>query len=161
MDKLQRDILEALDKRKTDASTTNIHPIWQASGTAPAVFFYAWKNLLEEDFVTGEITNQSNEIIVGTGRITLRGEKELKALDQTVSTQELIDVVPDTIKERARKALSDFFRSVHEGMPCTLILTTDGESWSITDSSHPLPTRYLKEWEKDSNRFDVDLRLRD
>lgn len=82
MDKLQRDILEALDKRKTQPETTNLHTVWQECGSmGPAVFMHAWRVLLDDGLVTGSPTNQLNQMIVGTGRITPRGEEALEALD--------------------------------------------------------------------------------
>jgi len=71
----------------------------------------------------------------------------------------MADVIPENGKNLARKALSDFFRNANEGMFCTLIVTTDGHSWRIHDSAYPLPDRYLKEWERDARRLDVDLSL--
>ena len=65
----------------------------------------------------------------------------------------------DAQKDFARKALSDVFRQVEEGFPSTLIVTTDGERYSIRTVFHPLPDRYLKQWEEDRLKYNVNMNL--
>jgi hypothetical protein len=67
--------------------------------------------------------------------------------------------IPDDVKRRIEKIVQEFMASWKNEKPCTVILTTDGQKYSITDSSHPLPEKYLEEWHEDSKRFDVDLIL--
>jgi hypothetical protein len=52
-----------------------------------------------------------------------------------------------------------FVASLEEKKPYRVILTTDGRKHRITDTSHPLPERYLEKWQEDSRKFDVDLPL--
>jgi hypothetical protein len=160
MDELQRKILEFLEKRKTDKDWPNLNTAWKECGELdPAVFMHARKVLLEQGLVIGNPTNQLGQLIVGTGRITPRGEEALRVSEEKPSTEELIDILPDRIKDHARKALAEFFRNVHEGVSSTLIVTTDGERWKIIDSAHPLPSKYLNQWQEDTRRFDIDMRL--
>jgi hypothetical protein len=81
MTKRQRDILEALDKRKSQ-SQTDLNTVWQECGSfGPAVFLQDWGVLVKEGLVFGSPTNDSNQKITGTGRITPRGEEALEVLD--------------------------------------------------------------------------------
>ena len=89
MDKRQRHILEALEKHKFDQDAANLNPIWQGSDVTPGVFMHDWKVLVEKGYVRGwNVTNQMNQEIVGTGRITPQGEEALRELAHTTSIQE-------------------------------------------------------------------------
>jgi hypothetical protein len=57
------------------------------------------------------------------------------------------------------KMAAEFAASLEEQRPYTVILTTDGVKHRITDSSHPLPERYLEKWDEDSGKIDIDLSL--
>lgn len=61
------------------------------------------------------------------------------------------------LRKEIEKMASRFVACLEERKPCTVILTTDGETHRITDSMSPLPAKYLKEWEDDRTRFDLDL----
>jgi hypothetical protein len=65
-------------------------------------------------------------------------------------------VIPPESKDRMHKRLSDFFQAVDTGRPSTLILTTDGTHYFIKDSLYPLPPSYLKQWEEDSHRSELE-----
>jgi len=62
-------------------------------------------------------------------------------------------------RERIQQLTAGFIASWEAKKPCTVILTTDGKKYHISDSSYPLPQRYLKAWEEDTRRFDADLSL--
>ena len=80
MNRRQRDILEALDKRKSE-SQSNLEMVRQECGSfAPVVFRGDWRVLLDERLVIGNPANDSNERITGTGRITALGEEALKEI---------------------------------------------------------------------------------
>jgi len=156
MTQIEQNVLKALENRKKEPQQTNLNTVWQECGRiAAGEFLYAWRNLTDRGHVTGNATDQHGTI-VGLGRITDAGEQALK---EPISTQELIDVLPEGVKNRARKALSEFFRNLHEGLPCTLIVTTDGKKFHVIDSGYPLPDRYLEKWDEDKRRFDADLNL--
>jgi hypothetical protein len=57
------------------------------------------------------------------------------------------------------KMAAGFVASLEERKPFTVILTTDGEKHQVTESSHPLPERYLEKWRDDCERVDIDLSL--
>ncbi len=67
--------------------------------------------------------------------------------------------IPDVEKDRARKFLEDYFKDVAKGTPCTVVFTTDGEQRRMSTSSHPLPKKYLEQWQEDCRRLDIDLTL--
>jgi hypothetical protein len=72
-----------------------------------------------------------------------------------MSNEESIGALRTAIEKMA----AGFVASLEEKKPCTVILTTDGEKHRVTDSSHPLPERYLGKWQEDSRKFDIDLSL--
>jgi hypothetical protein len=47
-------------------------------------------------------------------------------------------------KEIATQRFALFLEGVDKGQFGTLILTTDGERYRVTDIAHPLPERYLE-----------------
>ena len=63
------------------------------------------------------------------------------------------------IRKAIEKMAAGFVASLEEKKPYTVILTTDGEKHRITDTSHPLPERYLEKWQEDRKKFDIDLSL--
>jgi hypothetical protein len=63
------------------------------------------------------------------------------------------------LRKAIEKMAAGFVASLEEKKPSTVIMTTDGEKHRITDSSHPLPERYLEKWQEDSRNFDIDFSL--
>jgi hypothetical protein len=63
------------------------------------------------------------------------------------------------LRTAIEKMAAGFVASLEERKPLTVILTTDGEKHRITESSHPLPERYLEKWQEDGERVDIDLSL--
>jgi hypothetical protein len=53
------------------------------------------------------------------------------------------------LRKEIEKMTAKFVACLEEGKPFTVILTTDGETHRITSSIHPLPSKYLTEWEND------------
>jgi hypothetical protein len=82
MTERQRKILETVYRRKNPLEPeleTGLEEVWLECGSfAPAVFLQDWKALVEERLVIGSPTNESNQKIIGTGRITASGEEALK-----------------------------------------------------------------------------------
>ena len=83
----QRTILEVLYKRKDPLEPeveTDLEEVWRECGSyGPKSFETDWEVLRKQGFVTGEpgierIGNSENDRVTGTGRITAKGEKELK-----------------------------------------------------------------------------------
>jgi hypothetical protein len=62
-------------------------------------------------------------------------------------------------RKEIEKMAARFVACLEEKKPFTVILTTDGVHHRIAHSSHPFPERYLKEWEDDRNKVDVNLPL--
>jgi hypothetical protein len=63
------------------------------------------------------------------------------------------------LRKAIEKMAAGFAASLEEKKPSTVILTTDGEKHRITDTSHPLPERYLEKWQEDTRNFNIDLSL--
>jgi hypothetical protein len=78
----QRDILEALYKRKSQPET-DLDEVRQECGSfAPKVFLADWDGLLKERLVIGNPGNDSNKRVIGKGKITALGEEALKARER-------------------------------------------------------------------------------
>jgi hypothetical protein len=80
MTKRQRDILEALYRRKSQPET-DLEKVRQECGSFGAAVFFLedWNPLREKGFVAGNPIHE-NDRIIGTGRITAKGEEALDAL---------------------------------------------------------------------------------
>jgi hypothetical protein len=72
-------ILEVLSKRKGEREN-DLEKVYQKScgSVARHVFVFDWEILLDKGFVVGTLTNDNDKTIIGTGRITPRGEEALK-----------------------------------------------------------------------------------
>jgi hypothetical protein len=84
MTERQREVLEALYKRKSPLEPeleTDLEEVRQEYGSYGAAVFFLedWNTLRKKGFVTGNPIHEKNRII-GTGRITLRGEEALKQI---------------------------------------------------------------------------------
>jgi hypothetical protein len=63
------------------------------------------------------------------------------------------------VKAQTEKLAAAFMASCESKKPCTVILTTDGEHYRISQSSHPLPVSHLEGWQEETRKFDEDLFL--